>query len=154
MYRGILPQLLQRPVNTAIVFGMYTEYNRLLSKYAPDSPPELNKLGSAGLTGFTKALLTPFERVQGLMQNDKFHNQFKNTFHAFKVLQPYGIGEYYRGFSPILLRNTNLNLAFFGLREPVNSLLPIAESAFGKVFSGLFMWLCYRYFLWALSTTL
>uniref|UniRef100_A0A8D2PQM0 S2551 protein n=1 Tax=Zosterops lateralis melanops TaxID=1220523 RepID=A0A8D2PQM0_ZOSLA len=74
------------------------------------------------------AVLTPFERVQTLLQDYRHHDKFTNTFQAFKVLKAYGLREYYRGLVPILLRNGPSNVLFFGLRGPVKQCLPEATS--------------------------
>ncbi|KAJ8970904.1 hypothetical protein NQ317_009056 [Molorchus minor] len=47
-------------------------------------------------SGTTEAVLMPFERVQTLLADAKYHDKFKNTMHAFKILRNYGYGEYYR----------------------------------------------------------
>ncbi|NWI89096.1 S2551 protein, partial [Pitta sordida] len=72
--------------------------------------------------------LTPFERVQTLLQDHRHHHRFTNTYQAFKVLRAYGVREYYRGLVPILLRNGPSNVLFFGLRGPIKQCLPEAAS--------------------------
>lgn len=41
---------------------------------------------------------------------------FRNTLHCAKELRKYGISEYYRGLTLILLRNGPSNILFFGFR--------------------------------------
>ncbi|NWT88549.1 S2551 protein, partial [Lanius ludovicianus] len=105
LYRGILPPLMQKTTTLALMFGLY-----------------------AALAGTTEAVLTPFERVQTLLQDYKHHDKFTNTYQAFKVLKAYGMREYYRGLVPILLRNGPSNVLFFGLRGPIKQCLPEATS--------------------------
>jgi len=72
---------------------------------------------AAFLSGVTEASLTPFERVQTLMQSSKYHTEFKNSWEALRYgLRPYGIREYYRGLSVILMRNGSTNVIFFALK--------------------------------------
>ncbi|XP_060696605.1 mitochondrial nicotinamide adenine dinucleotide transporter SLC25A51-like [Hemiscyllium ocellatum] len=127
LYRGILPPLLQKTTTVALMFGLYEDFSCLLKK--TNNAPELfNQSVSAVLAGTAEAVLTPFERVQALLQDRRHHNRFKNTFHAFKVLRAYGIKEYYRGLVPILLRNGPSNALFFALRGPIKQSLPEATT--------------------------
>lgn len=83
---------------------------------------------AAFLSGCTEATLTPFERVQVLMQETKYHNQFKNTPSAFvQLYSQHGLREYYRGLSAVLMRNGPSNVIFFASREKVRCLLPASE---------------------------
>ncbi|NXI01968.1 S2551 protein, partial [Pachycephala philippinensis] len=127
LYRGILPPLMQKTTTLALMFGLYEDFSSLLHSHT--SAPELLTCSMAAvLAGTTEALLTPFERVQTLLQDYKHHDKFTNTYQAFKVLKVYGIREYYRGLVPILLRNGSSNIVFFGLRGPIKQCLPEATS--------------------------
>lgn len=88
---------------------------------------------SLNLTGTTEAILVPFERVQTILQDQRRANKFSNTAHAFRILRMYGIREYYRGLTAILLRNGPSNAVFFSLRGKVKSKLPEAKTSAGKV---------------------
>ncbi|XP_078070348.1 mitochondrial nicotinamide adenine dinucleotide transporter SLC25A51-like [Mustelus asterias] len=127
LYRGLLPPLLQKTTTVALMFGLYEDFSCLL-KRTTNAPELFNRSVSAVLAGTAEAVLTPFERVQALLQDRRHHDRFKNTFHAFKVLRAYGIKEYYRGLVPILLRNGPSNALFFGLRGPVKQCLPEATT--------------------------
>jgi hypothetical protein len=79
---------------------------------------------AAILSGSTEGLLAPFERIQTLLQHRHYTNQFANSWDAARQLSRYGIPEYYRGVSAILLRNGPANTIFFLLRDSVRDLLP------------------------------
>ncbi|KFP26251.1 Solute carrier family 25 member 51, partial [Colius striatus] len=127
LYRGILPPLMQKTTTLALMFGLYEDFSSLLHSHT-NSPELLTRSVAAVLAGTTEAVLTPFERVQTLLQDYKHHDKFTNTYQAFKVLKVYGIREYYRGLVPILLRNGPSNVLFFGLRGPIKQFLPEATS--------------------------
>ncbi|XP_030326577.1 solute carrier family 25 member 51 [Strigops habroptila] len=127
LYRGILPPLMQKTTTLALMFGLYEDFSSLLHSHT--NAPELITCSMAAvLAGTTEAVLTPFERVQTLLQDYKHHDKFTNTYQAFKVLKVYGVREYYRGLVPILLRNGPSNALFFGLRGPIKQCLPEATS--------------------------
>ncbi|XP_051876411.1 mitochondrial nicotinamide adenine dinucleotide transporter SLC25A51-like [Pristis pectinata] len=127
LYRGILPPLLQKTTTVALMFGLYEDLTCLL-KRTTNAPELLTRSVSAVLAGTAEAVLTPFERVQALLQDRRHHNRFTNTFDAFKALKVHGLGEYYRGLVPILLRNGPSNALFFALRGPVKESLPEATT--------------------------
>lgn len=127
LYRGILPPLMQKTTTLALMFGLYEDFSALLLSHVR-APELLTRSAAAALAGTTEAVLTPFERVQTLLQDYKHHDKFTNTFQAFKVLKAYGLREYYRGLVPILLRNGPSNVLFFGLRGPIKQCLPEATS--------------------------
>ncbi|XP_072880213.1 mitochondrial nicotinamide adenine dinucleotide transporter SLC25A51-like [Hemitrygon akajei] len=127
LYRGILPPLLQKTTTVALMFGLYEDLSCLL-KRTTNAPELLTRTVSAVLAGTAEAVLTPFERVQALLQDRRHHTRFTNTFDAFKALKVHGFGEYYRGLVPILLRNGPSNALFFGLRGPVKESLPEATT--------------------------
>lgn len=60
---------------------------------------------AAGMSGATEALLTPFERIQSLLQMPEYNARFTHTWDAAQALRKYGLKEYYRGASPIVFRN-------------------------------------------------
>ncbi|KTG00161.1 hypothetical protein cypCar_00022855 [Cyprinus carpio] len=134
LYRGILPPLLQKSSTIAIMFGLYEDFSRMLRLHAPQAPVLLTDSIAAVLAGTAEAVLTPFERVQTLLQDPRQHGNFQNTEHIFRVLlQQHGIRELYRGLVPILLRNGPSNVFFFGLRGPMKELLPEAETKAGHL---------------------
>lgn len=129
LYRGILPPLLQKSVSTALMFGTFEQYRRLLGER--QVPVTSSMVVAAFLAGCTEAILTPFERIQTLMLDHKWSGQFKNTPHAFVSLSQYGVKEYYRGLTAILMRNGPSNIIFFGFRDPLRNMLPESFERFG-----------------------
>ena len=96
--------------------------------------PLLN--GFAGIfAGLTEATLTPFERIQAILQTEKYHDKYKNTFHAFKEIhREYGFRELYRGLNAICIRNGLSNSIFFSLRKPIAELFPKTNSQLKNTF--------------------
>ncbi|XP_069486475.1 mitochondrial nicotinamide adenine dinucleotide transporter SLC25A51 [Ambystoma mexicanum] len=132
LYRGICPPFIQKTTTLALMFGLYEDFSSLLHLHT-NAPELMTRSMAAVLAGTAEALLTPFERVQALLQDYKHHDKFTNTYQAFKMLRGYGISEYYRGLVPILLRNGASNVLFFGLRGPIRQCLPKAKSPSGDV---------------------
>lgn len=122
LYRGLLPPLCQKTLSLSIMFGVYEEVRRTLSDNGVH--PYVSKAIGALASGTTEAILMPFERVQTLLADAKYHDEFKNTAHAFRTLRSYGIGEYYRGLFPILLRNGPSNVGFFIIRDEIQCRIP------------------------------
>lgn len=130
LYRGILPPLLQKSVSTSLMFGIYESCHTRLLDHG------LSKLScsiiAANIAGSTESLLTPFERIQTLMQTNRYHDEFKNSHHASRVLvTEYGLKEFYRGFVPVLLRNGPSNALFFVLRDKAHEYLPKPHTFIG-----------------------
>ncbi|XP_071440558.1 mitochondrial nicotinamide adenine dinucleotide transporter SLC25A51 [Hetaerina americana] len=118
LYRGILPPLCQKTASVSIMFGCYEDYQKRVPEEIRESYPMMTKAVAAILAGCTEAILSPFERIQTLMQDKSYHGRFVNTAHAFReVATQYGAREFYRGIVPILFRNGPSNAAFFILRE-------------------------------------
>lgn len=136
LYRGLLPPLLQKSSTVAIMFGLYEDFSRVLLDRAGGSgvPVLVTRSFAAALAGTAEAILTPFERVQTLLQDHRHHGRFNNTAHTFRtLLTEYGVTECYRGLVPILLRNGPSNILFFGLRGPIKELLPEATNKPGHL---------------------
>ena len=101
------------------------------------------KIVAAFLSGCVEATLTPFERVQALLQDTKYHGLFKNTPSAFYTLYTqHGFREYYRGLSAILFRNGPSNVIFFASREHVKASLPDSWTEKGRWTDGLANFCC------------
>lgn len=137
IYRGVFPPLMQKGVSLGVVYGAFDWYFHALTfaftgkieeRAATDVPTGESSLAIRGaaafLSGSTEALFTPFERLQTLLQHRHYHDAFTNTWDAAVKLRPYGLAEFYRGGSAILLRNGPSNAIFFLLREPVRNLIP------------------------------
>lgn len=133
LYRGLMPPLMSRSISMSLMFGMYGTYQRMIILYFPNVPMTVNKATSGILAGCTEAILCPFERVQTLLQDKYYHDHYKNTFHSFKELQSFGIREYYRGLTPILIRNGVSSAVFLLGREQVNSHFPTSTNASTKI---------------------
>ena len=89
LYRGALPPLGQQAVTRSLMFGNYALFTRQIR----DSNPNLNPItilaSAAFLAGCTEALLTPFERVQVLLQDSKQHANYANTADALRKVRIY-----------------------------------------------------------------
>lgn len=133
LYRGLLPPLLQKTTNNAIMFGSYYKIQQHLTTHYSNLQLHVNRTIAALLSGSLEATLCPFERVQVLMQDRKYVNKFNNTGHAFKELSKYGIREYYRGLSAVLLRNGPSNVPFFLTRDYMMEKLPKADSNAARI---------------------
>lgn len=100
----------------------------------------LSRTVAANVAGITEALLMPFERVQTLLQDWRYHTKFRNTPHVFSyLLRTHGIAECYRGVVPIIYRNGLSNLMFFTLREESKDLLGSGDSLLKNFVVGAFI---------------
>lgn len=124
LYRGILPPLIQKMVSVSIMFGSFGHYKKWADTKFTNSPPVANLALAACLTGATEAVLTPLERVQMLLQDRRYHKEYKNTVDALVKLRKFGSAEYYRGLTCVLMRNGPSNILFFGLRGEIKKLMP------------------------------
>ncbi|XP_001626557.2 mitochondrial nicotinamide adenine dinucleotide transporter SLC25A51 [Nematostella vectensis] len=133
IYRGVIPPLLQRGTSLSIMFGAYHKFQRILSRSFPSTGTGVVNASAAMLAGTAEAMLTPFERVQILLSHRDYNEKFSNTAHAFKVIRTqYCFKEYYRGLTPILMRNGPSNVLFFGLRGRIKEVLPEAKTQVGN----------------------
>lgn len=105
------------------MFGSFGHYKKWADSKFTNSPSVVNLALASCLTGSTEAILTPLERVQMLLQDRKFHNEYKNTVDALIKLRQFGSAEYYRGLTCVLLRNGPSNILFFGLRDEIKKLI-------------------------------
>ena len=112
-------------VSVSIMFGSFGHYKKWADSKLPNSPRVVNLALASCLTGATEAVLTPLERVQMLLQDRKFHRDYKNTIDALIKLRKFGFAEYYRGITCVLMRNGPSNILFFGLRDEIKKLLII-----------------------------
>jgi len=129
LYRGILPPLVQKTSTLSIMFGMYNHFNRLLVGQCRWLPLRVRQGTSAILAGCVEATLTPFERIQTLLQDPCYHGRYRNMAHAVREIgQKYGVREFYRGLTPILLRNGPSNVVFFLLRSEMKQSMPPSRS--------------------------
>lgn len=129
LYRGMLPPLMQRSLSMSLMFGVYDECLQPLLSHQVN--PYVSKTIAGVVAGCVEATLMPFERLQTLLIHPKYHKEFKNTAHAVShIARHYGIKEFYRGLTPILLRNGPSNAMFFIIRDEVRQRLPHQELLF------------------------
>ena len=141
IYRGILPPLLQKSASYSIMFGTQHEYYLLLKNVCLKNSLQSNSIDhvltglAGGLAGLTEATLTPFERVQAVLQVEKFHNSYTNTLHVFQqISKDHGFKELYRGLSAICMRNSFSNVIFFTARRPLKSIFPVTGNKLQNAF--------------------
>uniref|UniRef100_A0A915HVZ7 Mitochondrial carrier protein n=1 Tax=Romanomermis culicivorax TaxID=13658 RepID=A0A915HVZ7_ROMCU len=97
LYRGLLPPLCQKAASRSIMFGMFDRFSTMAGcKNGTEKYFTPCHAFCALLAGTSEAVLVPFERVQTLMQCQRYHNHFKNTFHAFVEVKKFGYREFYR----------------------------------------------------------
>lgn len=123
LYRGVVPPLCQKSVSVSIMFGMYDKCRRpLLDR---NVNPFLSKVIAANVAGTIECILVPFERVQTLLQHERYHKEVLNMKHAVNLLwHRHGFAEFYRGLVPVLYRNGPSNALFFIFRDKANELFP------------------------------
>lgn len=135
IYRGLMPPLLQKTTSMSLMFGLYYEFERDLNSAFPQIWSPINKSVAAMLAGCVEAVLTPFERVQVLMQDRTYHKHYNNTLHAFREIRSkYGLKEFYRGQTAILLRNGPSNVLFFLGRDYLQGIYAPTEMPYKKFF--------------------
>ena len=84
LYRGALPPLGQQAVTRSLMFGNYALFTRKIRDSNPHLNPRTVLASAAFLAGCTEAVLTPFERVQVLLQDSKQHANYTNTADALR----------------------------------------------------------------------
>lgn len=131
LYRGILPPLLQKTTSLSLMFGVYEGTRKPLTELVSGNTA---RVLAALIAGTAEAILTPFERVQTLLQDNKYHKNFKNTRDAFSQIHAnYGFKEYYRGLTPILLRNGPSNVCYFYLRDELKKRIEKDSVWYGRM---------------------
>lgn len=106
------------------MFTSFDLYKRWADNKFPNAPIFANLITASLLTGATEAVFTPLERVQMLLQDRKYHKNYKNTVDALRKLRQFGIPEYYRGLTCVFVRNGPSNILFFGLKDEIREYLP------------------------------
>ncbi|XP_067405867.1 solute carrier family 25 member 53 [Emydura macquarii macquarii] len=130
-YRGLFPPLLSKTLQGTLLFGTHDSLLCLLTSN-PSKPYTLGERWTAGfLSGSVEALvLTPFERVQNVLQDGRKDTRFPNTRRILQEFNSYGLKErlvvgYYRGLSPILLRNSLGSALYFSFKDPLRDSLAV-----------------------------
>lgn len=147
LYRGVLAPLVQRSLSGSLMFGVQGNVERVLIKniYINYNSVLPEKILSSICAGCFEAVLLPFERVQTLLINKNYHNQYKHTFHALTNLRSsLGIVELYRGLTPVLCRNCLGNSLYFcghyllnGVRKRRSNESTIERGLWNFVLGGL-----------------
>lgn len=128
LYRGMPLPLLQKTLSLSIMFGTNSHYLYLFQSFSTKDHWYHQPIASV-LAGTTESILTPLERTQVLLQTPKYNQFIRNGYHAFSIMyQHYGLIEYYRGFTLILIRNSISNILFFACRKPLKNILPNSTS--------------------------
>jgi len=106
------------------MFGTNAHFLHILQSVSKTDHWYYQPIASA-LAGSTEVILTPLERTQALLQTPKYNATIRNALEAFILMyRHYGIIEYYRGATLILIRNSSSNMIFFACRKPLKDILP------------------------------
>ncbi|KAL3311705.1 hypothetical protein Ciccas_009712 [Cichlidogyrus casuarinus] len=124
LFRGVLPPLMQRSCSGALMFGGQSFSENLLHKNSTFS--QLQKKTLSGVyAAFLESALTPFERVQTILQTSQYNKVYQNTFRAtLSLYNSHGIKELYRGFTPVLYRSCFGNALYFSGRQVTKDVAP------------------------------
>jgi hypothetical protein len=130
LYRGLAPPLLQQSFKVGVMYSSYDYFSNQLyyaqyGKFNTNSPSSLDwqvRVMAGALSGSAEGLLAPFERVQTVLQHRHYNELFKNSWEAVLKLSQFGVLEFYRGFSAIVLRNAPASATWFALKDPVRDL--------------------------------
>lgn len=122
LYRGVVPPLLMRTLNGTLLFGLQDTLLHQLSLSFQNgiSGSVLPAVAGFGAGTVEAVVLTPFERIQNVLQNSKNDRSLptlKSVLVRLKT-QRLALG-YYRAFLPITARNALGSSLYFGLKEPV-----------------------------------
>lgn len=134
VYRGMMSPLALKTTSMSVMFGMFDHFKNRLTETTTWNSTTCAAT-AALMAGCIEAMLCPFERIQVLMQDKRYHGHFRNTIHAASELRTFGFREYYRGLSCILLRNGPSNVAFFLLRKPIKEILPSCHTPISNFIS-------------------
>lgn len=123
-YRGVFPPLLAKTLQGMVMFGSYSSFLGLLTTRAA-GPHSAGQRATAGLlAGLVEALLlSPFERVQNVLQDGRKVPRFPTTpdilweFNSYAATAKLTRG-YYRGLGLVLLRNGLGSALYFSAKEP------------------------------------
>ncbi|MEE6509473.1 hypothetical protein FKM82_026309 [Ascaphus truei] len=128
LYRGLGPPLLAKTVQGTLLFGTQGTIQHRLSG---GNPRPKHRCLSGLLSGALEAtLLTPFERVQNVLQDGRKNIRFPSASSILREFWSYrghawlrhGI---YRGFTPILARNTLGSAIYFSSKDPLRDALSV-----------------------------
>lgn len=120
LYRGVVPPLLQRTLTGTVLFGVQGTLHHQLSLQNVFPSSALPALAGLG-TGVIEALvLTPFERIQNLLQNSHNDQKLPKNKSVLVELRKQRLASgYYRAFLPTVVRNALGSTLYFGLKGPI-----------------------------------
>lgn len=120
LYRGCLPPLLHKTASLSLMFGVFHSTQTSL---LPHTTHLTATIIAASFSGAVESLLTPFERVQTLLQDHRQVKRFRNSAHVLTLLtSSRDPTQMYRGLSAVLIRNSLSSAIFFTLKLPVDQL--------------------------------
>ncbi|XP_030621462.1 solute carrier family 25 member 53-like [Chanos chanos] len=126
LYRGVAPPLVVKTLHGTLLFGLQDTFLQQLSSSVGHHVPGSLLPALAGLgTGVVEALIfTPFERVQNVLQNSGNDRSLPTIRSVLSRLgsEPLAKG-FYRALMPILVRNALGNSLYFGLKNPMRTVL-------------------------------
>uniref|UniRef100_A0A8C9RMW0 Solute carrier family 25 member 53 n=1 Tax=Scleropages formosus TaxID=113540 RepID=A0A8C9RMW0_SCLFO len=126
LYRGVVPPLLVKTLHGTLLFGLQDTLVHQLSSVGACLLPPFLLPALAGLgTGVAEALVfTPFERVQNVLQNSGNDRSLPTLRSVLSRLRSKTLAAgFYRALLPILIRNALGNSIYFGLKDPMRSIL-------------------------------
>lgn len=137
LYRGVFPPIVQKMISLSTMFGVFNSASRSLMGFGLN--PRLQTFMAGLASGTMEATTMPFERVQVLLVNSKYHLRYRNTLDTFvKIGIQYGFKEYYRGFRLIWIRCTLSNTSFFVAKGEAQRILGTGESVWSEGLKNFF----------------
>ncbi|CAJ1058066.1 solute carrier family 25 member 53-like [Xyrichtys novacula] len=122
LYRGVVPPLLMRTLNGTLLFGLQDTllHQLTVSSHYPMPTSAMPALAGFGAGIVEAMVLTPLERVQNVLQNGQNDHRLPTLKSVLMRLksQRLALG-YYRAFLPITARNALGSSLYFGLKDPV-----------------------------------
>jgi hypothetical protein len=118
IYRGSSSEMLSSGVAGAMIFGVNDILRRVFNKTCDDddvTKVDRSILLSAGITGFVDGWASkPFEIVKLRQQVEPTHSTPSTFFESYNALyNEGGVGVFFRGWLPTVLRETIGNIAYF-----------------------------------------
>ncbi|XP_068596726.1 solute carrier family 25 member 53-like [Brachionichthys hirsutus] len=135
LFRGVAPPVLMRTVNGTLLFGLQDTLLRQLSSQSVRSNSALPALAGCGAGVVEAVALTPFERVQNVLQNSQNDRHLPTLKSVLVRLKAQSLARgYYRAFLPIVARNALGSSLYFGLKGPMCAV--VAGQGLTPVFSS------------------
>lgn len=131
LYRGAAAPMIQKAISMSIMFGVYNYAKTACKEYKYNQ--YLQQICASVISGTCEAFFMPFDRILILLVHAPYYGKFKNMHHSFKVVhREYGVREFYRGFSLMVIRNTSSNCGFFIARTEFHKYYDSQHSRFGE----------------------